>query len=161
MFSWEAFSTLMTGIAAVCAAAWVGWNQLQLQKRQTQLIEDDLKIQLLERRAACVSDMREIYWAYMRNAKFSEDEMFKFHKLLEQAELLFPPKVSSKLDEAIKAAFWSERHYRRALDLQNTGENAKADEKLELHFSLDDKVFQLLPELLHDLVLHTRVDAWG
>jgi hypothetical protein len=159
-FSWEAFATLVTGVLAVGAASWVGWNQLQLQKRQTRLIENDLKIQLLERRTICVGDMREIYWAWMRNAKLSDEEMHKFYKLMEQAQLLFPVRVTAKLDEAVSATFWAKQHLRRAYDFNKSGESSKADERLEQSFAEEDKVMKLMPELLNDLVDHTRVDAW-
>jgi hypothetical protein len=160
LFSWEAFATLLTGVLAVGAASWVGWNQLQLQKRQTRLIENDLKIQLLEKRTICVNDMRDIHYAWMRNAKLSNEEMFKFHKLMEQAKLLFPARVTQKLDEAVSATFWSEQLRRRAYDLSHTGDKASADSKLEQSFAEEDKVFRLMPELLGDLVEHTRVDVW-
>lgn len=84
-FSWEAFATLVAGLAAVVAAYYVGKNQIKIQKRQLRLIENDQKIQLLEKRISCVTDMRELHFAYQQHAKLNPEEMFKFNKLLEQA----------------------------------------------------------------------------
>jgi hypothetical protein len=86
--------------------------------------------------------------------------MYKFHKLLEQAELLFPYHVSEKLDEAVRATFWSEQHRRRSVNLHQDGDPERAKEKLEEHFLEEDRVMKLMPELLRDLVEHSRVDAW-
>lgn len=104
--------------------------------------------------------MREINYAWMRNAKLSAEEMQTFHKLLEQTQLLFPPNVIQKLDGAVSATFWSAQHKQRAFDLHRSGNQAKADERLDQSWAEEDKVMKLLPELLHDLVDHTRVDAW-
>ncbi len=160
MFSWEAFASLSTGIAAVLAACYVALRQSDIQLRQTKLIENELKIQLLEARTKCVSDMREIYWAWMRNAELSQEEMHKFYRLMEQAQLLFPLAVSQKLDDAVSATFWSKQHKSRAYDLNSSGEKIQADEKLDLSYSEQDKVLKLMPEVLIELVNHTRVDAW-
>ena len=159
-FSWEAFATLVTGALAVAAAWWVGRNQIKIQHRQIKLIENDLKIQLLETRTDCVNDMREIYHAWMQNAKLTLEEMYKFHKLLERAQLLFPPQISKKLDQAVTATFWAERHMHRAFDIDISRDQAKAHEKLEMSWVEEDKVMKLMPELLNELVEHTRVDAW-
>ena len=138
----------------------MGRKQTEIQRRQTALIENNLKVQLLEQRTQCVNDMREIHWGWMRNAKLSDEEKFKFHKLLEQAELLYPTKVSEKLRDAVNASFWSKHNMRRAFDLKKEGDEGRAKEKLEAAWTDDDKVFKLLPELLEDLINHTRVDAW-
>lgn len=159
-FSWEAFATLVVGLAAVVAAWWVGQNQIKIQRRQLRLIENDLKIQLLEKRISCVNDMRELHFAYQQHAKLNPEEMFRFHKLLEQAQLLYPANVSNKMRAAVDAAFWAQRHLRRSFDIRQAGDSAKADEKLELAFAEEDKAWHLLPELLDDLIDHTRVDAW-
>lgn len=49
-FSWEAFATLVTGLAAVFAAYRVGQRQTAIQKNQVSLKEQGNKIALLERR---------------------------------------------------------------------------------------------------------------
>jgi hypothetical protein len=157
---WQALATFLTGILAVVAAVHVGRKQTKIQERQTRLIENDLKISLLETRTKCVSDMREIYWAWMRYAKLSQEEMHKFYKLMEQAQLMFPLAVSKKLDDLVDATFWSEQHYQRSQIYNDRGEQDLANDRLEKSFAEEDKVMKLMPELLKELVDHTRVDAW-
>jgi hypothetical protein len=87
MFSWEAFATLVTGLVAVGAAWQVGRNQIEIQKRQIKLTENDLKVQLLEKRSACIDEMREIADAWFRQASLSNEEWARFHTMFRQAEL--------------------------------------------------------------------------
>jgi hypothetical protein len=150
----------MTGILAVGAASWVGWNQLQLQKRQTRLIENDLKIQLLEKRSACVKSMREIHYAWGREMHLSDDDWTKFYSLSQDAILLYPKKVTQKLDKAVDGIFWAKQHYRRSQILNDRGEQNLATEKLEKSSAEEDKVMKIMPEILDELIANTRVDAW-
>lgn len=62
--------------------------------------------------------------------------------------------------DAVDAAFWSRQHLLRSFDIRQSGDQAKADEKMELAFAEEGKAWKLLPELLEGLIQHTRVDAW-
>ncbi len=74
MFSWEAFATLVTSVLAVGAAWHVGRNQLEIQRRQVKLTENDLKIQLLEKRTECIVAMREISDAWTANLELPDNK---------------------------------------------------------------------------------------
>ena len=49
-FSWEAFATLVTGLAAVCAAYRLGKKQIAIQEAQIRIQEQSLKADIFERR---------------------------------------------------------------------------------------------------------------
>jgi hypothetical protein len=161
MFSWEAFATLATGAAAVGAAWWVGRNQMDIQRRQIKLIENDLKIQLLEKRKACVESMREIHFAWNGQVELSDDQWRKFYLLLQDVELLFPPNIAQKFDLAVDATFWAKRHSARAFQYRKSGDDQRADERLEQSYAKEDQVMAIMPQLLNDLITQTRVDAWS
>jgi hypothetical protein len=160
MFSWEAFATLMTGILAVGAASWVGWNQLQLQKRQTRLIENDLKIQLLDKRIVCVEQMREISDSWSRNTSFSNEEWAKFYLLFRQAELLYPPRVTKKFDDTMKAIFRQKQNNNRSQQHYQKSEENEGDKYLDQAFAEEEKIMKLMPNLLDEIIDDTRIDAW-
>jgi hypothetical protein len=156
MFSWEAFATL----TAVIAAGWVGWNQVKIQRRQTILVENDLKIQLLDKRSACVKSMREIHYAWLREMHLSDDDWTKFYSLSQDAILLYSKKVTQKLDDAVNGVFWVKQHYQRSQIYNDRGEQDLANERLEKSFAEEDKVMKIMPELLDELITYSRVDAW-
>jgi hypothetical protein len=160
MFSWEAFATILTGFAAVGAAWFVGSNQLEIQRRQTALTENDLKIQLLDKRSACVKSMREIHYAWLREMHLSDDDWTKFYSLSQDAILLYPKKVTQKLDKAVDGIFLAKQHYQRSQIYNDRGEQDLASEKLEKSFNEEDKVMKIMPELLDELIAYSRVDAW-
>jgi hypothetical protein len=151
---------LVTGVAAVGAAWWVGKNQLEIQRRQIKLIENDLKIQLLEKRKACVESMREIHFAWNGQVELTDEQWRKFYLLLQDVELLFPPKVVQNFNLAVDATFWAKRHSSRSFQYRQKGDDHRADERLEQSYAKEDEVMAVMPQLLSDLIIHTRVDAW-
>jgi hypothetical protein len=159
-FSWEAFATLTTGVFAVVAASWVGYNQVKIQKRQTQLIENELKIQLLEKRSICVTSMRKIHHAWHREMRLSDEERRELYNLSEDALLLYPTKVSKSLDEAVSAIFRAKHHYDRSERYRTEGKTKEADQDLDAAFAEEDKIMKIMPNLLVELIEYTRVDAW-
>ena len=159
-FSWEAFATLVTGIAAVAAAWWVARNQIEIQKRQTKLSENDLKIQLLEKRSACVDELRQISNAWNQNANLSNEERAKFLALLYKVELLYPKIVAKKIDEAISIFRKANYNHIRSNVYYNRGEIEKGDEYSKNASDFEDKFLVVLPLLIDELVKNTRIDAW-
>ncbi|WP_397604035.1 hypothetical protein [Sphingorhabdus sp.] len=83
---WQAIATFVTGVLAVGAAFCVGRKQTKILDRQTELIENDLKIQLLEKRSTCVNSMRKIHFASKRG-KLSDAEWREFYNLSLEATL--------------------------------------------------------------------------
>ncbi len=158
MLDWQAIATFATGVLAVGAASWVGWNQLQLQKRQTQLIENDLKIQLLGKRSACVSSMRKIYYAWNQRIRLSDDEWKEFYALSQDVILLYPKELTQKLDDAMSGIFWAKQQHERSHLYHQRGNPKKADELREAADAEEDKVMDIMPGLLPELIKYTRVD---
>ena len=166
-FSWEAFAALFTGIAAVGGAIYIGKRQTKIAERQTEILnrqtllaEQELRIQLLEKRSACVAAMREITGAWNVNARFSNDEHEKFRQLLWDAQILYPSAVADKIKQAAEGTFWSQVLYNRAQHYHEMGKTDRADQKLAESFAEVDKAMEVMPDLINDLIEHTRVAGW-
>lgn len=166
-FSWEAFAALATGIMAVIAATYIGKrqlilqeNQLEILSRQTRLTENDLKIQLLEKRTECVIAMREIVNSWARDARLDDDQISQFLQLLRKAELLFPKNLTDKIDDAVMAAMATELFARRSQRCLDEGDEPTSQEFLEKSFEHEDKLFKIMPDLLREIVSQSRIDAW-
>ena len=157
---WQAIATLVTGILAVGAAFYVGRKQTEIQRRQTKLIENGLRIQLLDKRTNCVASMRRIHHAWHREMTLSDKDWREFYRLSEQVTLLFPKGLTKSLDEAVAAIFWAKQHYKRSDQFNQRGKAEEAEKRLEAAFSEEDKVMKILPKLLEDLIEYTRVDTW-
>ena len=150
----------MTGVLAVGAASWVGWNQLQLQKRQTRLIENDLKIQLLEKRTACVRSMREIFYEWHAHVRLEHEQWRNFYNLMDEVELLFPKDVYDDIAKAVDGTLWSKLHYERALQYHGEGKTDIAQERSQKSWDEEENVSEVMPRLLNAMVRNTRIDAW-
>jgi hypothetical protein len=68
-FTWEAFATLATGLAAVVAAYLIGRRQVQIQQAQTHLQERSLRFQLLDRRYSVFDRTEALLLEIVRTAK--------------------------------------------------------------------------------------------
>ncbi len=157
---WQAIATLVTGVLAVGAAFCVGRKQTKILNRQTELIENDLRIQLLEKRSVCVTSMRKIHHAWHREMTLSDEEWREFYLLSQDVLLLYPKNVTKSLDDAMSAIFWAKQHYKRSEQYGEQGKVKEADERLEAAFAEEDKIMKIMPKLLDELIEYTRVDAW-
>jgi hypothetical protein len=104
--------------------------------------------------------MRMISDAWLRQAALSDDEWRQFHALFQEAELLYPEKITRKLDEAVTAVFWAKQHMIRSHQYRQRGKEREADDRMEDSFAEEDKVMKLLPSLLQEIIDFTRIDAW-
>lgn len=68
--SWEAFATLVTGLAAVAAAAYVGLRQAKIQQRQVEIQEAQTAIQ--DRQAAILESQLGVENLRIRHDLFDE-----------------------------------------------------------------------------------------
>jgi hypothetical protein len=164
--SWEAFAALFTGIAAVGGAIYVGKRQTKIAERQTDILnrqtilaEQELRIQLLEKCSDCVTAMRELVGKW-NITRLDGDDLDKFRKLSWQAELLYPPEIAEKVKTAFSGTFWSKHWGERANYLAELGESDRATKHLEMSFEEEDKAIKIMPDLINDLVEHTRVAGW-
>jgi hypothetical protein len=157
---WQAIATLVTGFLAVGSAVFVGKRQLAILNRQATLSENDLKIQLLERRSACLEAIRAIWRSWTATTTLEDEQWGRLFDLLYEVQLLYPPTVFAQLDQAVTSMLRARRyngqsqlHYRR-------NQNHQGDERLEAASTEEQSVMDALPRLLDELVNHTRIDAW-
>jgi hypothetical protein len=165
-FSWEAFAALFTGIAAVGGAIYIGKRQTKIAERQTDILnrqtilaEQELQIQLLEKRSDCVRAMRELVGKW-NTTRLDDNDFDKFRKLSWEAELLYPPEIAEKVKTAFSGTFWSKRLGDQANYHAETGQSDRAMKHLEMSFEEEDKAIAVMPDLINDLVEHTRVAGW-
>lgn len=118
-FTWEAFATLSTGLAAVGGAVFVGLRQLAIAKRQTDITEGQTKIlalqaqleqmkirsDLYDRRFA-VFDATETYLVAVLNSekRATIDAQVAFAKAIDHSRFLFEPAVFANLNGIRKDA---------------------------------------------------------
>ena len=159
-FSWEAFATLLTGLAAVGGATIIGSMQTRILSRQLRFAETNLRIGLLDRRANCISRMREVVAEWTRDARLSPESWSKFQSAFFDAELLFSKQLVAEMDQALGSLFWKEHWERRAQDYFNRGNEEKGRQKLEDSFVEDDKVFAVMPQLLAKMNAESRTADW-
>ncbi len=157
---WQAIATFATGILAVCAAIYIGRKQTIIQHRQTILIENDLKVQLLERRSACVSAMRKIFYAWQANVRLEHQQWRDFYSLMDDVELLFPKEVYHDISKAVDGTLWSKRHYDLALLFHKDGKTDEAQKRVQQSQEQENRVHDVMPRLLEAMIRHTRIDAW-
>ena len=149
---WQAIATLVTGVLAVGAAFCVG-------RKQIKLIENDQKIQLLEKRSTCVNSMRKIHFASERG-KLSHDEWRDFYNLSLEATLLYPKDITRLLDEAVSVTFDATEYRRRSEQSRIDGNTKDAERRSQIADKAEDKAMKIMPSLLDKLIEYTRVDAW-
>lgn len=59
--SWEAFATIFTGVLAVGAAACVGWNQVAIANRQTEILGRQVALQERTLRSDLLNQRLEVF----------------------------------------------------------------------------------------------------
>lgn len=159
-FPWGAAATMATGALAVIAAWQIGSRQTLILKRQTRLAENDLKIQLFERRANCVNQMRTIVSSWWSNADLTAEERSELHSLMFEVQLLFPADVVSEIEEVVGDALQLNWKKGRSQTYYERGKEDKAKEFLEQVFEHEDKLMKLMPSVLEKLKAATRIDLW-
>jgi hypothetical protein len=99
-FTWEAFATLATGLAAVVAAYLIGRRQVQIQQAQTHLQERSLRFQLLDRRYSVFDRAEALLLEIERTAKGPSRECERNFLIAKgEARFLFDDSVLTGLQE--------------------------------------------------------------
>jgi hypothetical protein len=73
-FSWEAFATLVTGLAAVAAAFCIGRKQIEITKQQVDIQELAVRSELFDRRYDVFDRTEKFIWSVMREGDFLNDD---------------------------------------------------------------------------------------
>lgn len=108
-FSWEAFATILTGVLAVGAAAWVGRRQLEITSRQNDILDRQanfadlsLRHDLFERRYGVYGDVRDFLYSIVTNGAYPERDLeIKFFQAIGLSRFYFGEGVRDQL-EAIR-----------------------------------------------------------
>lgn len=159
-FSWEAFAAIFTGSIAVMGAVWVGLKQTKILAQQSFLTETNLRIQLLERRSACIEQMREVVSEWQRDARLSPESMVKFQRAFQDGELLFSRAIAAEMEEALGGLFMTAHWQRRSQYYYERGKETDGTLALEKSFAEDNKIFAIMPKLLEKLKAESRVSGW-
>lgn len=158
--TWEAAATFFTGVLAVAAAWNVGRRQTSILDRQTRIAENDLKIQLFEKRSHCVGRMRELCSVWSEEGRLELDQMSEFQSLLFDVQILFPEKLILEFEEAFSSSLCAAQWHQRARYYHDRNNETKAQELFERACKHEDRANDLMPELLTRLKTHTRPDVW-
>lgn len=99
-FSWEAFATLITGVAAVGAAIYIGRRQTEIQKKQADIQLQAIRANLFERRLENYETVRDLINSLLRNAdEIDTGLQQQFFIAQREAQFLFSQKVYDGLSE--------------------------------------------------------------
>ena len=99
-FTWEAFATLVTGLAAVVAAFVLGRTQIAIQKKQTDIQEQTLQADLFERRYKVFQVAEQLLSEINREAGDpSRETKRNFAIAMGEAKFLFGTQVYEAMDE--------------------------------------------------------------
>ena len=102
-FSWEAFATLVTGLAAVVAAFVLGRTQIAIQKKQTDIQAQSLRSDLFDRRYDVFDRTEKFIFKIVNSADYPPRETeWDFFLAMGQARFLFSKEVVSGLEEIRK-----------------------------------------------------------
>ena len=111
-FSWEAFSTLVAGLAAVVGATMVGVRQARISARQTDILAQQTELseltyraELFERRLGVYDAVSDFLGSILRHAHPPNHELERlFLRAERDARFLFAESVHTDLQEIWKRA---------------------------------------------------------
>ena len=156
---WDAIATVVVGLPAVIFASLIGRKQNKILDSQNRLSDTNLRINLLDRRSACIAKMRRIHGEWISNARLSQESWNEFREVFWESELVFSEALSHELDQSLGSLFFSEIWQKRSIYYHSKGLTEKAEEKLELSFKEDDKVFKIMPHILNKMIAEARASA--
>lgn len=162
IIDWQALATLATGGMAVCAALWVGKKQTEIQRRQTQLAENDLKIQLLDRRFECMEGIRQFRSAFMSptidGPRLSNQQSDDIRSTIRLAEFIFSASTVENIRKALHLIEQAD-HFRRKANTAQISNNTLAHQSaLDQELACEQSLFDALPPLVDELVRAARID---
>ena len=172
-FSWEAFATLATGLAAVAGATWVGLRQLRISQRliETQQVQIDLasiasdreyamqqqefRLALFEKRFQILEEFRPIWLEWSASGKLTEQSWGSVRRLLQRARLVFSDALVDDLD-AVVSGIRQLLILRERQSVQPTI-GAAYESSLERRWAVEDSVSPVLEGLLARMEQETRI----
>lgn len=157
-FSWEAFATLATGLAAVAGATWVARGQMKIQKKQTEIQAATLRSDLFDRRFEVYTATAEFLVAMIRGSRtLPPAETEKFLEAASKSRFLFQPEVYEALDEI----------YLKACDLVDVAGNIANDQSRGIVNAQDTYKMNLISRWFnekitsyHDIFSELHLENW-
>ena len=155
-FTWEAFATLVTGLAAVGAAVFIGTRQADIQKVQAGIQSLALRSDLFDRRYRVYERTQKFVGTICRTGDAPDHDLDnQFLITMGESKFLFDAKVVSGLDE-----IWSKACSYTAIKseirrLDNEGAQIESDlrQRERDSFSWFSNRLMSLPELFESLKL--------
>lgn len=154
--SWEA----LAGFLAVLAAWRVGRRQLEIQKQQEVIAVNHLKMQLLEKRSHCISELKEIEAIQNVEGSIREEHWIRLRSVLQSAIIIFPKKSSKRLDSAVDSVWLMNFSQQRAEYYGGLGKETPSRDMQEKAWLYEDRAREALDGLVKELEEVTRIDFW-
>ena len=164
-FTWQAFATLVTGVAATGGAIFIGTRQLAINRAQVKVAAGQARIANIQavtarmaQRSALFEKRYAVYTAiqdYIRKSMYVKNEdwmtlpLEPLQEALQKARFLFPPSVRSSLADALDAAdeFAETTH-----DLQKNGPYPSRDDPRRVNRSAKRKIVRERLNALSELM---------
>lgn len=151
-FTWEAFATLATGLSAVLAAYRVGKMQVEIQRRQTDIQNQALRLSLFERRYK-IYEATEAFLidVFSSNTNFDRDVQREFIRQKRESIFLFDGALENDLDEIYQEVqkFWIlKREMYDLFEKEGHYGAGNPEKKAEIQNWISERLGSL-PELFH------------
>ena len=168
-FSWEAFATLTAGLAAVGAAAYVGYGQIRLLRRQTELNEaaeqraeklfsldaksriQSSRLALLDRRLVLIERFRSIFTVWTQGGKLLRTDFDELRSIAQQTALIYDDTSASFMFECFIVLQNAQRDHLRADIFGNLGDVTKSTMYRDRAWKTEDSVVELIPKIMDQL----------
>jgi hypothetical protein len=176
-FSWEAFATIFTGLAAVVGAVVIGLKQSKIAQKQADIQDAQRKdvnaareqdrllqfqnyqVSLLDRRSEFVQKFRTVWTKFLQDGTLSDEDWRELVGIFHTAQLIYPTAIVVDLDRASTSIMRAKLHNRRADSYHQSGQETKAQEQLDKAFAADDTAVEAMQKLLDRVIDASRVIA--
>jgi hypothetical protein len=156
----QAINGIGTLLVAVVVAV-IGYRQFRSQQAQNnfqnRIVEQDLRIKLLEQRAGVIDDFRTIYSHYFKAAGLDDDGISKMLSVSQRGALLFHSNISNEINELTDDLLKHKIVSRRVAALLEHDPRGIYQQKVEEQMNLEDSIWDKLTPLLATLVSEAKV----
>jgi len=149
-FSWEAFASILTGIAAVSGAVYIGHRQMKIK-------EQELRLSLLEERRNLIKKFRTLASAWLQKAKLTDEEVEELKRLLFDIRLYFDNETYDKAYMFFDDSLFQNMEDRHAKMYRESGEIDKAHKSIKSSSEHVEAILKSVFETLKILEQKTRV----
>lgn len=155
---WQACATAFTGVLAVGAAIYVGQKQIEIQRRQTMLAENSIKVALLDRRITCWETIRVAIADLSGGGVENFNDHRKLYEAIKVAEFLFPDEVVKPIRDVSDNVYKAENANRLVDAAARRGDEPARQKALDRLFEIQHSIWDSLPGLADRLIAVSRID---